>query len=199
MNGVRFPRAIALLSLLLLTAPLAQAKAPAGAMPVQNPRPATAATPPPPADPAPSTMNANLKDAFYHLPIPGIKNAMDSLFSALRKGESGGYGAQTTIDIPNVGKVPLQLYFFGKAEKQVLMLVVDSSIEIPKVFNNHAWQKLAGAKLSDPIFTVSTTDFMLATREMPPDYQKVVLDSYFNVGALSFTSGFQVAARIQLG
>lgn len=142
MNGVRFPRAIALLGLLLLTVPAAQG-----------------AQSPPPA------INANLKDAFYHLPISGIDKAMDSLFSALQKGESGGYGATVTVDIPKVGKVPLQLYFFGKAEKQVLMLVVDSAIDIPAVFiKNKQWQALAGAKLADPIFTVSTTDFMLKTR-----------------------------------
>jgi len=177
MTILRFTRWVALLCMLAIGAPLAQAQAQSTAAPI----------------------NANLKEAFYHLPIPGIEKAMDGLFNALKKGESGGYAAKTTVSMPGVGSVPLQLYFFGKDEKQVLMLVVNSSLTMPKVFNNRTWQKLADSKLSDPIFTVSTTDFALTTHEMPADFQKIVADSYFNVAALNFTSGFQVAARIQLG
>lgn len=149
-------------------------------------------------DPGPP-INANLKDALYHLPIAGIKTALDSLFGALKKGESGGYAAKTAVDVPGLGSVPLQMYFFGKDEKQALLLVVNKTLSLPPVFNNHTWKKLEGASLSDPIFSVSTVDFLLGVSDMPADFQKVIASSYYNVSALSFTSGFQVASRINLG
>jgi hypothetical protein len=164
-------RVIALVSLFMLAAPAVQADAP---------------------------INANIKEALYHLPIPGIQKALDDLFKALKQGENGGYAAKTTVDVPGVGKFPLQLYFFGKNEKQALLLVVDRTIAIPKVFNNRAWKQLAGASMSDPIFSLSTVDFTLTAKDMPADFKKVVADSYYNVQALQFTSGFQVAARLKL-
>ncbi len=151
-----------------------------------------------PAAHADAPINPNIKEALYHLPIPGIQKALDDLFKALKQGQSGGYAAKTTVDVPGVGKFPLQLYFFGKNEKQALLLVVDRTIATPKVFNNRAWKQLAGASMSDPIFSLSTVDFALTVKDMPADFQKVVADSYYNVQALQFTSGFQVAARLKL-
>lgn len=164
-------RIIALISLFVLAAPAVQADAP---------------------------INPNIREALYHLPIPGIQSALDDLFKALKQGESGGYAAKTTVQVPGVGSFPLQLYFFGKNEKQALLLVVDRTIATPKVFNNRAWKQLAGASLSDPIFSLSTVDFLLTVKDMPAFFKKVVADSYYNVQALQFTSGFQVAARLSL-
>jgi hypothetical protein len=172
MRRFLFVRIIALVSLFMLAAPAAHADAP---------------------------INANIKEALYHLPIPGIQKALDDLFKALKQGESGGYAAKTTVDVPGVGKFPLQLYFFGKNEKQALLLVVNRTIATPKVFNNPGWKQLAGASMSDAIFSLSTVDFTLTTKDMPADFKKVVADSYYNVQALQFTSGFQVAARLKLG
>ncbi len=151
-----------------------------------------------PAAYADAPINPNIKEALYHLPVPGIKGALDDLFKALKQGESGGYAAKTTAKIPGVGDIPLQLYFFGKDEKQALFLVVDKTIATPKVFNNRAWKQLAGATMRDPIFVLSTVDFMLTVKDMPADFGKVVADSYYNVQALQFTSGFQVAAHLAL-
>jgi len=150
------------------------------------------------AQDAPPVLPA-LKDAVAHIPIPGISAAMQDLHAALKKGENGGYFAKTTADIPGVGKIPLQLYFFGDAAKQALILVVDRDIALPPVFNNKAWKRLAGASLSDPIFSLSTVDYALDIRDMPADFKKIVADSYYNVTSLNFVSGFQVAAKIKLG
>lgn len=143
-------------------------------------------------------INANLKEALALIPIPGIKDAMNGLVDGLRKGENGGYAAKTTVKVPGVGDVPLQLYFFGDGVKQALLLVVDRELGLPPVFNNKAWKALEGAALSDPIFSFSTVDFALDVRDMPADFRKVVTDSYFNVSSLNFTSGFQVASKIKL-
>ena len=140
-----------------------------------------------------------LKEAVAHLPIPGMSAALQDLHAALKKGENGGYFAKTTADVPGVGKIPLQLYFFGDGAKQALLLVVDRDIQLPPVFNNTGWKRLQGATLSDPIFSLSTVDYALDIRDMPADFRKIVTDSYYGVTSLNFVSGFQVAAKIKLG
>lgn len=140
-----------------------------------------------------------LQEAVANIPIPGIGDAMHDLYKGLKQGQNGGYAAKTTVNVPGMGTVPLQLYFFGNDAKQALILVVDRELALPQVFNNKSWKRLAGASLSDPIFSLSTVDYALDVRDMPADFKKVVSDSYFNVTSLNFTSGFQVSAKIKLG
>ena len=139
-------------------------------------------------------INANLKQILSLIPIPGIKGAMNGLVDGLKKGENGGYAAKAAVN-----GVPLQLYFFGSGMSQAALLVVDHEIDVPPVFNNRAWKRLEGAKLSGTIFSFSTTDFALDVSQMPADFKKVVAKNYFNVSSLNFSSGAQVAARIELG
>ena len=136
----------------------------------------------------------NLKKILSLIPVPGIKGAMNGLVDGLKKGQNGGYAAKATAN-----GVPLQLYFFGSGVSQAALLVVDHEIDVPPVFNNKAWKKLAGAKLSGTIFSFSTTDFALDVSQMPADFRQVVARDYFNVSSLNFSSGAQVAARIALG
>jgi hypothetical protein len=140
-----------------------------------------------------------LKEAVAHIPIPGIAAALQDLHAALKQGENGGYFAKTTADVPGVGKIPLQLYFYGDGAKQALILVVDRELQLPPVFNNAGWKRLEGASLSDPIFSLSTVDYALDIRDMPEDFRKIVADSYYGVTSLNFVAGFQVAAKIRLG
>ncbi len=140
-----------------------------------------------------------LKEAVAQLPIPGMSAALQDLHAALKKGENGGYSARATADVPGVGKIPLQLYFFGDGAKQALLLVVERDIQLPPVFNNTGWKRLEGATLSDPMFSLSTVDYALDIRDMPADFRKIVADSYYGVTSLNFVSGFQVAAKIKLG
>lgn len=145
-------------------------------------------------------INPNLKQAVTLIPIPGIKEALNDLFGSLKQASAGGdYSAKTTVSVPGVGDIPLQLYFFGDADKQAILLVVNRSIGLPNVFKNRAWKRLAGATLTDPIFAFSTVDFSLSTNEMSADLKKIVANSYFNVDSLDFTGGFQVASKVSLG
>lgn len=155
---------------------------------------ATAAAPssPPPVIP-------QLKQAAARVPIPGFDKAVESLYAGLVRGSDGSYSAKFTLDAPGIGRVPMQMYWFGDAVKQALILVVDRDVSLPQVFNNSTWKRLTGATLSDPIFSFSTVDYALDVRDMPADFRKIVSDSYFNVTSLNFSSGFQVAAHIKLG
>jgi len=139
-------------------------------------------------------VNVNLKQAAALIPVPGIQGAVNDLFGALKPMAGGGYMAKTTA-----GNLPLQLYVFGDADKQAILLVVNGTIAMPKVFNNKAWKQLAGASFSDPIFSLSTVDFSLDAQDMPAEFKQVLANSYFNVGTLDFSSGFQTAAKIRLG
>jgi len=141
----------------------------------------------------------HLKEAAVNIPIPGFNKAVESLYAALKKDPNGGYSAQTTLNAPGIGSIPLQMYWFGDSAKQALFIVVDKELALPKVFNNKAWKRLEGATLSDPIFSFSTVDYALDVRDMPPAFRKVVADSYFDVTSLNFTAGFQVAAKVKLG
>jgi hypothetical protein len=144
-------------------------------------------------------VNANLKEALTLIPIPGIKDAVGDLFNQLKKTDGGDYMAKTTVTVPGVGSLPLQLYFFGDIDRQAIVLVVNTTIKMPGVFNNSAWKKLAGTTMTDPMFSVSTVDFSLEQKDMPAEFRQVVANSYFNVDSLDFTSGFQVAGRVHIG
>src|SRR3569623_2353535 len=109
MKKTRIAYVLALLNVLVFAGPQAQAES-AGSQ-------------------APS--NANLKEALALIPIPGIKDAMNGLVDALKKGENGGYAAKTTAKVPRDGDVPLQLYYIGDGEKQALHLEVDRELGLP--------------------------------------------------------------------
>jgi len=154
--------------------------------------PAQAQTAPP--------VNASLKKAVTLIPIPGIKGALNTLFDNLKQVKPGEYEAKVTVpNVAGIGDIPLQLYFFGDADKQAILLVVNRKIAMPGVFNNRAWKRMAGTTFTDPIFSFSTVDFSLDLSDMSPDLKKVVADSYFNTDSLSFSSGFQLAARAHIG
>ena len=148
---------------------------------------------------SPPPLIPELKEAAARVPIPGFDKAVTTLYAGLQRGSDGSYSARYTLDAPGIGKVPLQMYWFGDAVKQALILVVDRDVSLPQVFNNSTWKRLTGATLSDPIFSFSTVDYALDVRDMPADFKKVISDSYFGVTSLNFTSGFQVAAHIKLG
>jgi hypothetical protein len=138
-------------------------------------------------------INASLKEAASLIPVPGIQGAVKEMFNALKPMPGGGYMAKTTTGLP------LQLYVFGDADKQAILVVVNSTIAMPKVFNNKAWKQLAGASFSDPIFSLSTVNFSLDAKDMPAEFKQVIANSYFNVSSLDFSNGFQTAAKIRLG
>jgi hypothetical protein len=145
-------------------------------------------------------VNASLKKAVTLIPIPGIKDALNTLFDNLKQVKPGEYEAKVTVpNVAGIGDIPLQLYFFGDADKQAILLVVNRKIAMPGVFNNSAWKRMAGTTFTDPIFSFSTVDFSLDLADMSPDLKKVVADSYFNTDSLSFSSGFQLAARAHIG
>ncbi|MGZ3158022.1 MAG: jacalin-like lectin [Burkholderiaceae bacterium] len=145
-------------------------------------------------------INPNLKRAVTAIPIPGIKDAVNTLFDALKQVKPGEYSAKVTVpNVAGIGDIPLQLYFFGDADKQAILLVVNRTIAMPGVFNNRAWKRMAGTTFTDPIFSFSTVDFSLDLSDMSGDLKQIVANSYFNVDSLSFTSGFQLAARSHIG
>jgi hypothetical protein len=145
-------------------------------------------------------LNINLKEAMTLLPIPGIKGAIGELFESLKPTPgAGGWSSIKTVNVSGAGSLPLQLYVFGDADKQAVLLVVNSNIELPGVFNNRAWKRLAGSSFSNPIFSLSTVDFSLNVRDMPAEFRQVVAGSYFNVESLDFSNGFQVATQVHIG
>src|SRR3569623_2615956 len=101
MKKTRIAYVLALLNVLVFAVPQAQAESAGSQAPI----------------------NANLKEALALIPIPGIKDAMNGLVDALKKGENGGYAAKPTAKEPGVGDVPLQLYFVGAGVEQELLLV----------------------------------------------------------------------------
>lgn len=145
-------------------------------------------------------LNPHLKQAASNIPIPGFKAAVEVLYASLEKDpRNGGYFGMTTLSAPGYGSIPLQMYFFGDAFKQALIIVANKELRLPKVFNNKAWGHLDGATISDAIFSFSTADYALDVRTMPESFQRVVSSSYFSVTSLNFTSGFQVSGKIRLG
>ncbi|MES2148319.1 MAG: lectin [Pseudomonadota bacterium] len=138
----------------------------------------------------------SLKKMLGALPIADLKDDVQKLVGTLKKTGCGGgltgcYAAKTGI---------LQLYFFtSSTQQQTFLLVINKRMALPHLLKDNVQKLLGGTQLSDPIISISTTDFDLDTLKMPPDLQKVVRDSYFNVNALAFSSGVQLAARADLG
>ena len=139
-----------------------------------------------------------LKKMLAALPVPGIADELQKMALTLKNTSCGGglkgcYSAKSG---------QLQLYFFTSGQaQQTLLLVIDRKLSapMPKLLGEKLHKILADTELQSPIFSISTTDYQLDTSMMPPDLQKVVRESYFNVDSLSFASGVQLAARANLG
>ena len=139
-----------------------------------------------------------LKKMLDALPVPGIKDELQKMAVTLKNTSCGGglkgcYSAKSG---------QLQLYFFttGQAQ-QTLLLVIDRKLSapMPMLLGEKLHKIMANTELKSPIISISTTDYQLDTSMMPPDLQKVVRESYFNIDSLSFSSGVQLAARADLG
>lgn len=138
----------------------------------------------------------SLKKMLGALPIADLKDDVQKMVGTLKKtscgaGLTGCYATRSGT---------MQLYFFtsGNAQ-QTFLLVINKRMLMPQLLKANVQKLLGGTYLSDPIISISTTDFELDTVKMPADLQKVVRDSYFNVNTLAFSSGVQLAARADLG
>ncbi len=153
----------------------------------------------------PPAISGSLKKMLGELPIAGLKGEVDTLIASLKKSSCGGsltgcYATKTTLNVPNLGQVPLQLYFFSSQNtQQTFLLVINSSIVMPTLLKDKAQKLLAGTALTDPMISISTVDYTLDTRFMPVDLQNIVRASYFNVDALDFSSGIQIASKARIG
>ncbi|WP_426197574.1 lectin [Massilia sp. DWR3-1-1] len=138
----------------------------------------------------------SLKKLLGSLPIAGMKDDVDKLVGSLKKTSCGG--ALTGCYATRSG--PLQLYFFtsGSAQ-QTFLLVVNKTMTLPPLLKPNVQKILGQTAVSDPIISISTTDYVLDVAKMPADLQQVVRNSYFNVGSLTFSSGVQLAARANIG
>jgi hypothetical protein len=139
-----------------------------------------------------------LKKMLGALPVPGIKDELQKMAATLKNTSCGGglkgcYSAKSG---------QLQLYFFttGQAQ-QTLLLVIDRKLSapMPMLLGEKLHKIMTNTELQSPIISISTTEYQLDTSMMPPDLQKVVRESYFNVDSLLFSSGVQLAARADLG
>lgn len=136
-----------------------------------------------------------LKKMLGALPVTGIKDEVQKMALTLKNTSCGG--GLTGCYSAKSGQ--LQLYFFTSGQaQQTLLLVIDQKLAMPKLLGEKVQKVMGNAVLSSPIISISTTDYQLDTSMMPPDLQKVVRESYFNVDSLSFSSGVQLAARTEL-
>ncbi len=146
-----------------------------------------------------------LKHMLGALPIAGLQGEGSKMIGTLKKtscggGLSGCYSTAATVPVPGLGAVPVQLYFFtSNSAQQTFVLVVRQTLTMPTLLKANVQKLLNGTVVTDPIFSISTSDFDLDTVKMPPDLQQVVRESYFNVNTLSFASGVQLAVRANLG
>lgn len=137
-----------------------------------------------------------LKQVLASLPIADIKDELQVMVGDLRKtgcgpGFSGCYMTQSG---------PLQLYFFTNGNvEQTLLLVVDKKVPMPHLLGEKVQKVMGSTALNAPIISISTTDFELDRIRMPPPLQKIVREKYFNISTLSFSSGIQMGARVDLG
>lgn len=138
----------------------------------------------------------SLKKMLGALPLDDGKEELQKMVGALKKTTCGGglTGCYSTKS------GPIQLYFFTSGQaQQTFIVVVDKKVAMPQLLGPKVQKVMGETSLTSPIISISTTDFDLTTVKMPPDLQKVVRDSYFNVSSLSFSSGVQIAARANLG
>ena len=141
-------------------------------------------------------ISPSLKKMLGALPIEGIKDEVQGMVKTLKKTSCGG----DLKDCYSTKSGQLQLYFFKNSRaQQTFLLVINTKLALPKLLKDNVQKILGGTSLSDPIISISTADFDLDTVKMPPDLQKIVRDSYFNVNTLSFSSGVQLAGRADLG
>lgn len=151
--------------------------------------------PPARAD-GPPQITPSLKTLLAGLPIAGMKNDVNALVGSLRKSTCGGglSGCYSTKS------GPLQLYFFTSgSSQQTFLLVINKTMALPPLLKPNVQKALGETSISDPIISISTTDYVLELANMPADLQQVVRTSYFNVPSLSFTAGVQLAARANIG
>lgn len=141
-------------------------------------------------------ISPSLKKMLGALPIADMKDDVQKMVVSLKNTKCGGNltGCYATKS------GPLQLYFFtSKNTQQTFILVINKKMAMPKLLKDNVQKVLGGTSLSDPIISISTTDIDLDIAQMPADLQQIVRNSYFNVNALSFSSGLQLAARADLG
>ncbi len=141
-------------------------------------------------------ISPSLKKMLSALPIADMKDDVQKMVGTLKSSKCGGNltGCYATKS------GPLQLYFFtSKNTQQTFILVINKKMTMPKLLKENVQKVLGGTMLSDPIISISTTDIDLDITQMPADLQQIVRNSYFNVNALSFSSGVQLAARADLG
>ncbi|HEX9173341.1 MAG TPA: lectin [Telluria sp.] len=138
----------------------------------------------------------SLKTLLGGLPIAGMKEEVNQLVGTLKKtscgnGLTGCYATRSG---------PLQLYFFTSGNlQQTFLLVINKTMALPPLLKPNVQKVLGQTSVSDPIISLSTTDYVLEIAKMPADLQQVVRNSYFNVPSLSFSSGVQLAARANIG
>lgn len=138
----------------------------------------------------------SLKKMLGALPIHDAREELQRMVGDLKKTSCGG----NLTGCYSTRSGPLQLYFFTSGQaQQTFLVVVDKKFPMPKLLKENVQKVMGDTMLSSPIISISTTDFDLDTVKMPPELQKVVRDSYFNVNTLSFSSGVQLAARADLG
>ncbi|QAU33103.1 jacalin-like lectin [Janthinobacterium sp. 17J80-10] len=141
-------------------------------------------------------VSPSLKKMLGALPVDDAREELQNMVGALKKTSCGGnltgcYATQSG---------PLQLYFFTSGQaQQTFLVVIEKKLAMPRLLGDKVQKVMGDTSLSSPIISISTTDFDLDTVKMPPELQKVVRENYFNVNALSFASGVQLAARANLG
>ena len=141
-------------------------------------------------------ISAPLKKMLGALPIADMRDDVQGMVGALKKTSCGG--GLTGCYATKSG--PLQLYFFtSKNAQQTFLLVLDKKMDMPPLLKPNVQKVFGKTGLAAPIISISTTDIDLDIAKMPPDLQKIVQDDYFNVNALSFASGVQLAARANIG
>ena len=138
----------------------------------------------------------SLKKLLGGLPIAGMRDQVDQLVGTLKKTQCGN--GLTGCYATRSGE--LQLYFFtsGTAQ-QTFLLVVNQSMKMPTLLKPNVQKVLGETVVTDPIISISTTDYVLDITKMPADLQQIVRSSYFNVPSLSFSAGVQLAARAKIG
>ncbi len=138
----------------------------------------------------------SLKKLLGGLPIAGMKDQVDKLVGSLKKTQCGN--GLTGCYATRYGD--MQLYFFTSgSSQQTFLLVLNKTMSLPPLLKPNVQKVLGQTAVTDPIISLSTTDYVLEIAKMPADLQQVVRDSYFNVGSLTFAAGVQLAARADIG
>ena len=137
-----------------------------------------------------------MKKMLNELPIAGFKDEVRKLAGTLKDTPCDG-GLK---DCYTAKSGPLQLYFFtSKNAQQTFLLVIKQKIKMPPLLKGDVQKLMDGTYLSDPIISISTSDYDLEASKMPSALRAVVKASYFDVNVLNFSSGVQLAARADLG